>query len=65
MTSDPKEYASIDRINQVLQRMLELDWRRNWVIYPLPQTSEMQVLLKSQRLVIYQVIAPLDRRLSR
>ena len=45
--------------------MLEVDWRRNWVIYPLPRTSEMQQVLKSQRLVVYEVIAPLDRRFAR
>ena len=41
---------------------MEVDWRKNWVIYPLPQTAEMQSLLKSARLTIYRVEAPLDRR---
>lgn len=45
--------------------MLEVDWRRNWVIYPLPRTQEMQTVLKGQRLVIYDVTAPLNRRLTR
>ena len=33
--------CSVERITKVLKRMLEVDWRRNWVVYPLPRTKEM------------------------
>lgn len=45
--------------------MLETDWRRNWVIYPVPETEAMQTLLKGSRLVLYKIEAPLDVRFAR
>ena len=52
-------------ISKILNKIMEIDWRKNWVIYPLPMTQEIQNLLKSSRMVIYRVEAPLDKRFQR
>ena len=58
-------WNDVSKISKIIQKIMEVDWKKNWVIYPLPQTAEMQSLLKSARLTIYRVEAPLDRRFQR
>ena len=58
-------YASVAKIEAVLKKVMATDWRRNWVIYPMPRTYEMQKMLKGQRIVLYEVTAPMDLRVAR
>ena len=53
----------VSKLEGLLRKLLQIDWRQNWVVYPIPCTKSMKTKMKWSKIVLYRVEAPLDLRI--